>query len=95
MATMLRRVLTAFEETGEPRSLNDMARELEVTPGMLQGMIEYWVRRGRLREAGSTFSNCQTCGTADGCPFVVRMPRRYELADSEAPQPTPPCRCCR
>jgi len=99
MTKMLRQVLNAFESADEPQPLNAMARALGVSPGMLQGMIEYWVRKGRLREASSEFSQCQTCGGAEGCPFVVKMPRRYELATEAGAAAesaaASPCRCCR
>ncbi len=98
MTTMLRQVLTAFEQADRPLSLNEMARELDITPGMLTGMIEYWVRKGKLRETSRSLDNCATCGSAEGCPFIVRLPRSYELVSGDALscsiQAPPPCTCC-
>jgi hypothetical protein len=96
MTASLRDVLTAFEEVREPCSLHQMARNLDMSPGMLEGMIEYWIRKGRLRESGGTPTACAACHT-DHCPFIATMPRRYELVtgrddpDDDAP---PPCACC-
>ena len=94
MATLLREVLTAFETSRQPRTLNQLARELDMAPGMLEGMLEYWVRKGRLRESSGA-SMCATCGGAGGCPFVPQLPRSYELAtNGSSPETDPPCGCC-
>ena len=102
MATGLRDVLTLFETAERPLTINEMARRLEITPGMLESMIDYWVRKGKLRDA-STVRSCNTCGGAEGCPFVGKMPRRYVLADSlpvlhgcdPAPRTFSGCASCR
>ncbi len=77
----LRQVLNHFEHQSGTVSLTALAREFEIEPPMLQAMIDYWVRKGRLREVGSL--NCSTCGCSHGCPFVVALPRMYELAAPE------------
>ena len=87
MTTMLRQVLNAFEDSAGPRSLGKLAKELDIAPGMLEGMIDYWVRKGKLREAGSGTATCTTCGKATSCPFIMKLPRSYELATGD----TPPC----
>lgn len=93
--TLLREVLDAFEQASGPVSLNEMARALHVAPGLLEGMIQHWVRKGRLRESAD-LPHCQTCGSARGCPFIPRLPRSYELVRGDAPAdpPRPPCACC-
>jgi len=89
--TTLRQVLQAFEETRTPRTLSQLARELDLPPGMLEGMIDHWVRKGRLRETGSGPA-CTTCGHSAGCPFIAKMPRSFELVtdDGDSP-PLGPC----
>ncbi|MBZ0298906.1 MAG: FeoC-like transcriptional regulator, partial [Anaerolineae bacterium] len=63
MAT-LRQVLNHFEQQTGAISLNAMARELGVERPMLQEMIDYWVRKGRLREAnaGTSCPSSSVCG---------------------------------
>ncbi len=94
MATTLRAVLNAFEQTERPISVKQLAADLDVPPAMLEGMIDFWVRKGRLRESGGT-AECGTCGQGDHCPLVIRMPRRFELVGEGAhPLPEPaPCSC--
>jgi hypothetical protein len=83
MATVLRQVLDVFEQTTGPLSLAQVARELGVERGVLDGMIQHWVRKGKLRETNGDGQICGSCGGAEGCPFVTPMPRRYELANGD------------
>lgn len=95
MTTTLRQVLDHFERQSGALSLPQMARELGIERATLQNMIDYWVRKGKLREV--SVPTCTTCGSAPGCPFVVALPRRYELtaaqADEPASCPTATCGC--
>lgn len=90
----LRQVLDAFTDHSGPVSLKQLARELQMDPGVLEDMVGFWVRKGRLRET-SNLDNCNTCGAKSGCPFIVKLPRRYELVTDDDPSDdTPPCSCC-
>lgn len=82
MATTLRRVLEYVEGQTGAVSLAQMARDLGVPRPLLQEMIDYWVRRGRLREA-SAF-NCGACGSASLCPAAAFVLKRYEPVNSAA-----------
>lgn len=86
----LRDVLEAFEE-GKPLSLAQMARHLNVQPSALEGMIEFWVRKGKLRLA--SYSSCGDCGSSHHCPVGVNLPKRYERV-SEMSAPAPACPHC-
>ena len=96
MTAGLRDVLRAFETAPAPQTLSQMARALDLTPAMLQELIDFWVRKGRLR-AVHLDSACGTCGGADGCPFILKLPPTYELvAPGTAETPSAPaCRGCR
>lgn len=89
--TMLRQVLDHFEHQSGAISLPAMARELKVEPPMLQEMIDFWVRKGRLREVTSPV--CANCSGAGGCPFVFTLPRSYELNRGESDTIPPPEAC--
>jgi hypothetical protein len=92
MATTLRQVLSLFEHRDTPLSLTQAARELSLEPGMLEGMIEFWVRKGKLKETSGAGQPCTSCGTKGACPFVTPIPRTYQLAGSEASDPlSVPC----
>lgn len=91
MTTTLRAVLTAFENAQSPLSLNELAAQLQITPGLLDGMLTHWVRKGKLREVSSAHQ-CGSCGGAEGCPFMMHMPRTYELATGDEQPPV--CGTC-
>jgi len=92
MTTTLRAVLTAFEQSEKPLSLAQLAAELSLPHPVLEGMIDFWVRKGRLQETSSTASACAACGHGGSCPLVIKMPRRFELVTAGARQgATPPC----
>lgn len=96
MASTLKLILEIFEETSRPLSLPEMARALGLEQNMLDSMIEYWVRKGKIREASDSSGKCTLCDERRECPFVVKMPRRFELATntSREQSPDPPCSCC-
>lgn len=92
----LRQVLTIFETVDGPLALPQIARELDVSIEQLEGMIQHWIRKGKIRE-GSAMTECGACGHtgAGTCPFVMDMPRSYELvrADEGIPLPVLPLTC--
>lgn len=95
MASQLRQVLERFDDQTTAVSINRMAQEMDVTPGVLHGMIDYWVRKGKLREVTSSGEACTTCGVKSGCPFVIALPRYFErvLPGQDAQPDDPPCAC--
>lgn len=94
MATALRQVLDYFDGQPGAIALPALARTLNLDRALVQEMLEYWVRKGRLREVAQP-SSCTTCGGATGCPFIMALPRCYErvpIADA-APEPVIGCGC--
>jgi hypothetical protein len=57
--TDIRRYL---EQRGQA-SLGDIARHLEADPEAVRGMLEHWMRRGRVRRhlAGTACGGCSQC----------------------------------
>ena len=81
MATStLRQVLTMFEEATTPLSIKALARSLQISPAQAENMLAYWIRKGRIRETADG-ANCGTCGANGSCPFVINLPRSYELVN--------------
>jgi len=87
MTTTLRQVLNAFQDASKPLSLTQLARQLDITPAMAEDMIRYWVRKGKLRENvdGSSCDmetpGCSCGGGQNGCPYIILLPRSYELVE--------------
>ena len=99
MATTLRAVLNTFQHTREPLSLAQMARDLDIPMGMLEGMIEYWIRKGKIREVGSAAACgstiCGSCSSAKSCGYAPNLPRSYEFVREDDPlTAVPVCNCC-
>ncbi len=80
MTSKLREVLNHFEQQSRALSLADLAHELGIEAELLQEMIGYWVRKGKLRQVSA--DSCASCGCSAGCPLPTTLPRRYELAAS-------------
>ncbi len=85
---MLKQILTAIEQAGPAMNLTDLSRSLGITPGALNGMLEFLVQKGKLSEengsqaaAGKPCSTmvCSGCPGVENCPLVMKMPRRFSL----------------
>jgi hypothetical protein len=83
---MLHQILEAIEQANGPVSLDELSQRLQIEAGALEGMIAFWVRKGRLRDtavAGCSGSGrgC-TCGAyPQGCVFSHTRPRVITLLD--------------
>lgn len=81
-ASTLSQVLHIFEQAEGALSLAAIARHLDVSQAQLDSMIQYWIRKGRIR-AAATEEKCGSCGIKGDCPFVMTMPRSYELVPTD------------
>lgn len=80
----LRQVLSIFEAAHEPLSLSRIAHDLDISVPQLEGMIQHWVRKGKIRQT-LALSDCGSCSHGEGdCPFVMEMPRQYELVTTDS-----------
>lgn len=89
---MLHQVLHEIERANGPITLNELSRRLDVEASALQGMIEFWVRKGRLRDdeaatavatSSCTPGQCgDNCFGLSACPFTAKMPRSYSVPRS-------------
>jgi hypothetical protein len=88
---VLRRLLVEIESAGGAVSFRELERRLAVDRDALDGMVEFLVRKGRLRVGGadggefaSACGDCTSgCGGLADCPFVARTPRLHVLAAGE------------
>ncbi|MEA3337004.1 MAG: FeoC-like transcriptional regulator [Chloroflexota bacterium] len=86
---MLRQLLLEFETAQGPVNLTELTRKLGVDRSALDGMIAYWVRKGRIKDdqapgpaqpAMCAGSSCGTsCSGLQECPFIVTLPRTFSL----------------
>ncbi len=93
---MLYQLLHEIEAAHETIILSQLATQLQVEESALRGMIDFWVRKGRLHgdevQTGSkpvpTCSSGGCSGGAQQCPFIMRMPTTFSIA------PEPTCNRC-
>ena len=85
---MLRQVLHEIENANAPITLQTLSHRLAIELSALQGMIDFWVRKGRLRDDDTVADDCSismgggcgsSCAKATGCAFVIETPRSYSL----------------
>jgi len=90
---MLWKVLHEVESARTSLDLNELSRRLDVDRSVLDGMIQFWVRKGRLVDnaasAGHTTATCAAhgcggCGGAQGCPFPMQIPRTISLKTAKS-----------
>lgn len=93
---MLYQVLEEIEQARGPVLVKDLGQRLNVDPGVLMGMIEFWVRKGRLRDDDAVAEEGFTCaGGACGahcsgvteCVFVAKMPKTFSIAKHKDSKP--------
>ncbi|MBK8046739.1 MAG: hypothetical protein IPK16_06220 [Anaerolineales bacterium] len=89
---MLWEVLHAIEAAQSPLDLNELSRRLKIDRGVLDDIIQFWVRKGRLVEnvgGGSVVCTaasshaCSGCASHGDCPFTMKLPRTISLRRSE------------
>ncbi len=84
---MLKQVLQEVEAAQGPLDLNELSRRLNVERGALDGMVQFWIRKGRLVDdldesdsaCATTTGSCSGCSGPQGCPYTLTMPRTYSL----------------
>jgi hypothetical protein len=93
---MLRELLRLIEATEGPITVSELSRQLNVAPGVIEGMLDHWVRKGRLAVSGGAAACCAAggmsggCGSCSGvaeCPFVARMPRNFSVVQFDETVP--------
>lgn len=77
-SSKLRALITILEDSPGALSIRELARELDLSPGRVENMMEYWVRKGKIRSTASPM-DCGACSSLGNCPFILEMPRTYEL----------------
>jgi len=75
-------LLAKIEESSGAFSIQALARELDLSPERLESMLEYWIRKGKI-QSSTKLTECGSCSSQGDCPFVLEMPRTYELVTGQ------------
>ncbi|MFN2190409.1 MAG: FeoC-like transcriptional regulator [Candidatus Promineifilaceae bacterium] len=82
---MLKLVLQTIESSKGPVRVSELSQRLGIERGALEGMIDYWVQKGRLYDSDGAAcapsgSGCgSSCSGAARCSFIAKMPKMYEV----------------
>ena len=85
---MLNQVLQEIQQANSPITINELGRKMGIESSALQGMIDFWVRKGRLRDDDALVEDEAACDTGScgdscygltACPFTAKMPRSYSI----------------
>lgn len=81
---MLSRILKGFEQARGPLDLNELSRRMGVERSALNGMLEFLVRKGKLREVGLGTETCAHCAGRLSCAQLQMgnlIGKWYELVE--------------
>ncbi|OQY27656.1 MAG: hypothetical protein B6243_12755 [Anaerolineaceae bacterium 4572_5.2] len=67
---MLHQVLNEFKSAQGALNLSDLARKLKVEQSALDGMIQFWVRKGRIED--SQLANSPAAWERENSLFAIR-----------------------
>jgi adenine-specific DNA glycosylase len=85
---MLKQLLDQFRHASRPLCAADLRAALALDPGVIEGMIQTLVARGRLVEVVDP-ATCHTCPVKGGCVIMdLAHPRRYTLPRPAASSPS-------
>lgn len=65
----LMQVLKAVENSNGPIRPTDLSRKLGIEPSVLDGMLEFWIRKGRIQRETQGYQTC----TQTTCPAGCRL----------------------
>lgn len=92
--TKLRQILDYVEDSQGGTSLQQMARDLDLSISQAENLLDYWIRKGRLREIGPA-PDCAGCPGGSSCSLMIDFPSTFQVVTEGKPQiPTikPLCR---
>ena len=64
---MLRQVLQELESAPGPVNINELSQKLGIEQSALEGMIQFWVRKGRLKTGSQTATEMAELCTTGSC----------------------------
>lgn len=69
---MLKQVLAEIEKSNGTVRMEVLSRKLGIDPAVLEGLVEHWVRKGRLQRMNQDDLLCSSSGCKETCPFCSK-----------------------
>jgi len=82
-ASKLSRLLTVLERASGAITVRELARELDISQGRVESMMDYWISKGKIKNSTSQ-TECGNCSEQGDCPYILEMPRTFELVKEGA-----------
>ena len=95
-SSTLGRVIELFEEEQGVYSLTELASRLNLSTEQVESMLDFWVKKGRLKKSSANTDQCSGCFDSNRCPFILELPETYELVEEEGKSSikmVPPVHC--
>jgi hypothetical protein len=75
----LQQVLDYFMRSSGAVSIALLARELDLSPGLVESMVDFWVRKGRIQRLDPGGRECGGCSRKGSCPLIAELPVCYRV----------------
>ena len=92
---MLHQVISEIKNSQGAVSVKEIGQKLNIEPTAVEDMIEFWVRKGRLKVdqnfspqsdlAGGCAGCTSSCTGAEQCPFVMKLPKTFTPVNRAKP----------
>jgi len=81
---MLNQVLHEIENSQGPITIRELSRKLAIDPNVLEGMIQFWVRKGRITSdedlsSGENALCSKSCSGTSDCVYITKMPKTFSV----------------
>ncbi len=83
---MLNQILHEIESAQGPQTINELSRKLGMEPDTLEGMLQFWVRKGRIQmDEGNSSGDevnggcTKSCSGTAECVYIAKMPKTFSL----------------
>lgn len=83
---MLNQILHEIENTQGPQTINELSCKLGMDPDALEGMLQFWVQKGRIQMDNDNSSSdkenggcSKSCSSTAECVYIAKMPKTFSL----------------
>ncbi len=87
---MLSKILEICKKTPQGADLNEIARRLNKTPIVVEGMVEQLLRMGKLVEH-TEYPICRMCPTRGSCILLKSSERLFSISMNAVQDDNPDC----
>ncbi|MBN1231068.1 MAG: hypothetical protein JXA19_04315 [Anaerolineales bacterium] len=78
---LIKKVLEEIENSDEGLTITELSHKLNTEPGALQGIIQYWVKKGHIQEVTQKTVICEHCSFSCNttCGYSSALKKSYVI----------------